>query len=84
MWTWFATAWTYGLLAVPVLLLPASLGLRDYPALRVATWVGAASVLLSVIGFLRWVFVVPPLAASYIAGDATTRAAVEAAWLAQH
>lgn len=84
VWTWFATAWTYGLLAVPVLLLPASLGLRDYPALRVATWVGAASVLLSVIGFLRWVFVVPPLAASYLAGDATTRAAVEAAWLAQH
>lgn len=82
--TWFATAWTYGLLAVPVLLLPASLGLRDHSALRVATWVGAASVLLSVIGFLRWVFVVPPLAASYLAGDATTRAAVEAAWLAQH
>ncbi|MFP5368407.1 MAG: DUF4386 domain-containing protein, partial [Actinomycetes bacterium] len=49
-----------------------------------ATWVGAASVLLSVIGFLRWVFVVPPLAASYLAGDATTRAAMEAAWLAQH
>ncbi|ADX72217.1 hypothetical protein Asphe3_10330 [Pseudarthrobacter phenanthrenivorans Sphe3] len=84
VWTWFAAAWTYGLLAIPVLLLPPALGLRDHPALRVATWVGAASVLLSVIGFLRWVFVVPPLAASYLAGDATTRAAVEAAWLAQH
>ena len=36
------------------------------------------------IGFLRWVFVVPPLADSYVAGDATTRAAVDAAWTAQH
>jgi hypothetical protein len=30
------------------------------------------------------VFVVPPLADSYVAGDATTRAAVDAAWTAQH
>ena len=84
VWTWFATAWTYGLLAVPILLLPAVLGRRDDPALRVATLVGAASVLLSLIGFLRWVFVVPPLASSYVDGDATTRAAADAAWTAQH
>jgi hypothetical protein len=50
----------------------------------VATAVGAASVLLSLIGFLRWVFVVPPLARSYVGGDATTKAAVDAAWTAQH
>ncbi|GAA5129138.1 hypothetical protein GCM10023320_49190 [Pseudonocardia adelaidensis] len=29
-------------------------------------------------------FVVPPLADSYITGDATTLAAVDAAWTAQH
>jgi hypothetical protein len=52
--------------------------------LRAATFVGAASVLLSVIGFLRWMFVVPALADSYMAGDATTKAAVAAAWMAQH
>lgn len=84
VWTWFATAWTYAILAVPILLLPAALGRRDDAALRAATWVGAASVLLSLIGFLRWVFVVPPLARSYVEGDATTRAAVDAAWTAQH
>ena len=39
---------------------------------------------LSLIGFLRWVFVVPPLAHSYVTGDATTKAAVDAAWTAQH
>jgi hypothetical protein len=42
------------------------------------------SVLLSVIGFLRWVFVVPPLADSYVTGDATARVALDAAWTAQH
>ena len=84
IWTWFATAWTYALLAVPILLLPAALGRADDPALRAATWFGAASVLLSLIGFLRWVFVVPPLARAYVDGDAGTRAAVEAAWVAQH
>lgn len=84
VWTWFATAWSYGLLMVPILLLPAALGRQDDPALRVATYLGASSVVLSLIGFLRWVFVVPPLAASYVSGDATTRAAVDAAWTAQH
>jgi hypothetical protein len=60
VWTWFATAWTYAILAVPILLLPTALGRRDDPALRVATFAGAISVVLALIGFLRWVFVVPP------------------------
>ena len=84
VWTWFAVAWTYAILAVPILLLPAALARRGDAALRVATYLGAASVVLSLIGFLRWVFVVPPLADSYVAGDATTRTAVAAAWTAQH
>jgi uncharacterized protein DUF4386 len=62
VWTWFAVAWTYGILLVPILLLPAALGRREDPVLRAATFVGAASVLLALIGFLRWVFVVPPWA----------------------
>jgi hypothetical protein len=49
-----------------------------------ATSVGATSVVLALIGFLRWVFVVPPLADSYATGNAGTRAAVTAAWTAQH
>ena len=73
VWTWFAVAWTYAILLVPILLLPAALGRREDPVLGAATFVGAASVLLSLIGFLRWVFVVPALAASYVAGDPTTR-----------
>jgi hypothetical protein len=84
VWIWFATAWTYAILAVPILLLPAVLGRSADPVLRAATAVGATSVLLSLIGFLRWVFVVPPLAESYVRGDATIRAAIDAAWTAQH
>jgi hypothetical protein len=84
VWTWFAVAWTYAILLVPILLLPAALGRRDDPVLRAATFVGAASVLLALIGFLRWVFVVPALADTYTAGDPTTKAAVAAAWTAQH
>jgi hypothetical protein len=84
IWTWFAVAWTYAILAVPILLLPAVLKRGDDPALRVATFVGATSVVLSLIGFLRWVFVVPALAHSFVTGDAVTRAAVDATWMAQH
>jgi hypothetical protein len=84
VWTWLAVAWTYAILAVPILLLPAALNRRADAALRVATYIGATSVLLALIGFLRWVFVVPPLADSYVAGDAGTRTAVAAAWTAQH
>src|SRR3954452_23937431 len=84
VWTWFVTAWTYSILAVPILLLPAVLGRRDDPVLRAATLVGSVSVLLSLIGFLRWVFVVPPLARSYATGDPITQVAVAAAWTAQH
>jgi len=84
VWIWFATAWTYAILAIPILLLPSALGRSSDPVLRAATYVGATSVVLSLIGFLRWVFVVPPLARSYVTGDATTKAAVDAAWTAQH
>ncbi|MDQ1617743.1 MAG: hypothetical protein QOE19_312 [Actinomycetota bacterium] len=84
VWTWFAVAWTYGILLVPILLLPAVLGRHGDPVLRAATFAGAISVVLSMAGFLRWVFVVPPLARDYVAGDETTKAAVAAAWTAQH
>src|ERR687889_1659029 len=84
VWTWFATAWTYAILVVPILLLPAALGRREDPVLRAATYLGATSVVLSLVGFLRWVFVVPPLADAYVGGDAATQAAVAAAWTSQH
>ena len=68
VWTWFATAWTYAILIVPILLLPTALRRRDDAALWVASFAGAISVVLALIGFLRWVFVVPPLARLYPRG----------------
>jgi flagellar biogenesis protein FliO len=44
-----------------------------------AIFAGAISAVLALIGFLRWVFVVPPLARLYQEGDAATRTAVAAA-----
>ncbi|MEV5961924.1 DUF4386 domain-containing protein [Kribbella sp. NPDC051952] len=79
-WTWLAVAWSYGLLAIPILMLPKAINREGSTVLRIATVIGAASVLLSMIGFLRWVFVVPPLARAHAAGDTT----VAAAWNAQH
>jgi drug/metabolite transporter (DMT)-like permease len=84
VWIWFATAWTYAILLAPMLLLPTALGQRDDPVLRAATFVGSVSVLMSLIGFLRWVFVVPPLARAYDTADAGGREAIDAAWTAQH
>ena len=84
VWTWFATAWTYAILLVPILLLPATLGRRSDPVLRVATYLGATSVVLSVVGFLRWVFVVPPLAAAYVTATPPRGPRRSAAWTAQH
>src|SRR5215208_6655305 len=43
VWTWFATAWTYAILIVPILLLPTALCRRDDVALWVASFAGAIS-----------------------------------------
>jgi hypothetical protein len=86
VWTWFAVAWSYFLLIVPMLLLGRVLDREDTPYLGAATLIGAVSVIASLVGFLRWVFVVPGLAAMYAdpAAYATTREAVTAAYSAQH
>ncbi len=79
-------AWSYFLLMVPILLLGRVLEREDTPYLGAATLIGAVSVVASLVGFLRWVFVVPTLAAMYAdpAAYATTREAVTAAYAAQH
>ena len=84
IWTWFAVAWTYGAMAVPLLLLPAALGRRDDVVLRAATAVGLAGVLLSVAGLPAVGFRRTAVGREYVAGDSTTREAVAAAWTAQH
>jgi hypothetical protein len=86
IWTWFAVAWSYFLLIVPILLLGRVLDREDTPYLGATTVIGALAVVASLVGFLRWVFVVPELAAMYAdpTAYATTREAVVAAYSAQH
>jgi hypothetical protein len=86
VWTWAAVGWSYGLLLVPVLMLDAVLRPMAHRWLPAATLLGAASVLASAVGFLRWVFVVPPLASQYSQADASEAAkeAAAAAYLAAH
>jgi hypothetical protein len=86
IWTWFAVAWSYFLLIVPILLLGRVLDREDTPYLGATTVIGALAVVASLVGFLRWVFVVPELAAMYAdpTAYATTREAVVAAYSTQH
>lgn len=86
IWTWFAVAWSYFLLIIPILLLGQVLDRDDAPYVSAATLIGAVSVIACLVGFLRWVFVVPGLAAMYVdpGAHATTREAVVAAYSAQH
>lgn len=88
IWTWFAVAWTYFILIFPLLLLKGVLERDDrpFPYLSVATTIGAIGVVASLLGFLRWVFVVPNLADMYLAPGASdaVRQGVVAAYTAQH
>ncbi|RLT27123.1 MAG: DUF4386 domain-containing protein [Chloroflexi bacterium] len=92
IWTWFAVAWSYAFLLAPLVLLRrvierrASETNQSIPYLELATIIGSVSVVASLLGFLRWVFVVPGLAEMYAdpAAHATTREAVVAAFYAQH
>lgn len=86
IWTWFAVAWTYFLLLFPILLLKRVLAHEEIPYLETATIIGAVSVVASLLGFLRWVFVMPDLAALFAdpGANGTTGEAVISAYVAQH
>ncbi|QSQ19779.1 DUF4386 domain-containing protein [Pyxidicoccus parkwayensis] len=86
VWTWYA----YALLVVPylaaVVLLPRILNDAASTVLRVATVLGVLSCAVQLFGLLRWTFVVPALASSYVAPgtDEATRRALEVAFTVQH
>ncbi len=87
LFTWFAVAWTYFLLIFPVVLLGRLMDQGGRSSLvALATAIGVVAVVASVVGFLRWVFVVPDLVDLYFAADATeaTRAGVVASYTVQH
>jgi len=76
IWTWF----TFAIAGIPLLPAYILLGqkLENKSALvRVATGLGLAGLIIQMVGLLRWTFVVPVLADTFVnAADAATKASV--------
>jgi hypothetical protein len=75
IWTWFAFAIT-GLPLIPAFIFIGQRIEDRAPFARLATTLGVISLLVQMIGLLRWTFVVPVLAESFVhAPDEATKAA---------
>lgn len=86
IYTWLAIAWVFALLILAIPMLEQLLMREDTPYLKAATFIGLAGSVFSMIGFLRWVFVVPHLADMYMnpAAFGTTQESVVASFEAVH
>jgi hypothetical protein len=84
--TWLAFAWVGLPLLFGVTMLPRALAADDSPLLRTAATLGVVGMVVQIVGLLRWVFVVPVLAAQYAdpASSEATRAAVLVAFQTLH
>lgn len=75
IWTWFAFAVT-GLPLLPAYIMIGQKFENKTPLVRMATTIGVIGLIVQMIGLLRWTFVVPVLADSYVhATDEATKAA---------
>lgn len=84
IWVW----WAFAILGLPLLAAYVLLGQRlegKVSYVRWATTLGVISGIAQIIGLLRWVFVVPVLANTYVASaDSATREASKVVFLAIH
>lgn len=75
IWTWFAFAVT-GMPLIPAYIMMGHQFENKTPLVRMATTIGVIGLIVQMIGLLRWTFVVPVLADTYVqATDEATRAA---------
>lgn len=75
IWTWFAFAVT-GLPLIPAYIMMGQKFENKAPLVRMATTIGVIGLLVQMIGLLRWTFVVPVLADTFVtATDEATKAA---------
>jgi hypothetical protein len=75
VWTWFAFAIT-GLPLLPAYILIGQKLETQAPLVRIATTIGVTGLIVQMIGLLRWTFVVPVLADTFVhAPDEATKAA---------
>lgn len=82
------TWWAFAILGLPLLIAYILIGQKFEKKLSFMKWVtaiGVISGIVQIIGLLRWVFVVPVLASSYVtASDAATKTAAKISFLTVH
>ena len=84
IWTWFAFA-LIGLPLVPAYIRIGQKLENKAPLVRVATTIGVIGLIVQMIGLLRWTFVIPVLANSYVhATDEATKSAAIIAFKTIH
>jgi hypothetical protein len=75
IWTWFAFAIT-GIPLIPAYIMIGQKFENQAPLVRMATTIGVIGLIVQMIGLLRWTFVVPVLADTFVhAADEATKAA---------
>ncbi len=75
IWTWFAFAIT-GIPLIPAYIMIGQKFENKAPLVRIATSIGVIGLIVQMIGLLRWTFVVPVLADTFVhAADEATKAA---------
>ncbi|MCQ6956489.1 DUF4386 domain-containing protein [Mucilaginibacter sp. JC4] len=84
IWTWFAFAVT-GIPLIPAYILMGQLLEKKAAMIRTATTVGIIGLVVQMIGLLRWTFVVPVLADTFVhSTDPAVRSAVIVAFQTIH
>ncbi len=84
IWTWFAFAIT-GIPLLPAYIMLGQKLENKAPLVRMATTIGVIGLIVQMVGLLRWTFVVPVLADTFIhATDEATKAAAIVAFKAIH
>jgi len=86
IYTWLTFAWVGLPLLLGAIMLKRILENENSPFLETATTLGVIGFIVQVIGLLRWVFVVPPLAQLFIdpTTDPATQASISAVFIAVH
>ncbi|OYU70275.1 MAG: hypothetical protein CFE28_09915 [Alphaproteobacteria bacterium PA2] len=83
VWAWAGFAWSAVVFLIAAPVIAAALEKEHGQDVSIFTWSGVASGLVQAIGLLRWVFVIPPLAAAYVASGpgSAARTAAEQVYL---
>jgi len=83
IWTW----WTFAMVGLPLLPAYVLLGQKleaKLPLVRWVTYIGVISLIVQMLGLLRWTFVVPVLANSYLNGNEMAKEAAKIAFQVIH